>query len=267
VWSEIELVKTTTEIRHPSARACLEFLNVRDVEVHYDGDLPGRSGLGSSSSFTVALLHALHALQGKMVSKKTLAGQAIYVEQTLLGEVVGSQDQTAAAYGGVNRIDFDCAGVKVQPVTMSREAVAELEGHMTLFFVGQPRAASAVAAAQVAGIGDRLGELAEMKQMVAAGVQFLDQRDWRWFGRTLHAGWELKKRMSDRITNSAIDDAYKTARRVGAWGGKLLGAGSGGFLLVFRPPEAGPSVSAALSPLLEVGFKLDFRGSEIVHYS
>lgn len=267
VWSKIELVNSVDEIVHPSARECLKMAGLDSVEVHYDGDLPGQSGLGSSSSFTVAMLHALHSLKGRLVTKEELATQAIEIEQKKLGENVGCQDQVAAAFGGLNRIWFRQEGdFSVQAIT-SLEIASMLESHMTMFFVGNPRAAPQLTSEYIVAAEKKRSILDLMRSMVDDGVRHLARGDMRRFGSLLHESWGLKRELSGKISTDEIDAAYSRALAAGAWGGKLLGAGGGGFLLVFRPPERATAVSLALAPQLEVGFKLDRFGSQVVHYS
>lgn len=255
------------EINHPSARECLRKLELEHVEVHYDGDLPGQSGLGSSSAFTVAMLHALHALKAKMISKQQLAEQAIEIEQKMLGENVGCQDQVAAAFGGMNVIQFDEQGFHVAPVYLRASIVEDLEAHMSIFFVGKPRNASAIAAGYITAAATQEQILQRMLCMVDQGTELLDAGDMKSFGELLHESWILKRRLSADISSTEIDEIYLKAVKAGAWGGKLLGAGSGGFLLVFRSPDKALSVSLALAPNLEVKVKLENQGSQIIHYS
>lgn len=268
VWSKIELINNLDEIEHPTARECLKMMAMDDVEIHYDGDLPGQSGLGSSSSFTVCLLHALHALKGDMVTKRTLAEQAIEVEQVRLAENVGCQDQIAAAFGGLNRIEFKRGGgFEVEKVCINSSLVEDLQAHTTMFFVGNPRHASEIAASQVATAKMMTHVLKRMHRMVDDGMDALANGNLTKFGELLNDSWFEKRRLSADISNEVIDEAYSKAIKAGALGGKLLGAGSGGFLLVFRPPEKATAVSLALAPQLEVRFKLENSGSQIVHYS
>jgi len=268
VWSKIELINNLDEIEHPTARECLKMLDVNDVEIHYDGDLPGQSGLGSSSAFTVCLLHALHALKGDMVSKRDLAEQAIRVEQEMLAENVGCQDQVAASFGGLNRIEFKRGGgFEVEKLCVSASLVEDLQAHMTMFFVGSPRRASEVAASQVASARMMTHVLKRMHRMVDDGMSALATNNVMKFGELLNESWCEKRRLTADVSNETIDEAYARAIKAGALGGKLLGAGSGGFLLVFRPPEKATAVSLALAPQLEVRFKLENGGSQIVHYS
>ena len=267
VYSNIELVTNHEEIRHPSVRACLAYLSVNQgVEIHYDGDLPARTGIGSSSTFTVGLLNALHMLQGCAVTKVQLAQEAIHVEQTLLQEHVGSQDQVAAAYGGFNRVEFfPDGGIDVRPVQASAERVAELEAHLLLVFTGFVRNASHIAASQVDVTPLKVRELREMGEMVDAALEIVTGRgDLTDIGRLLHEAWQLKRSLTSQVSTTVIDMIYEAARSAGATGGKLLGAGGGGFCLLFVSPERRQQVIDRLGGLMAVPFKFEAAGSSIV---
>ena len=269
VWSRIELVKNPSEIQHPSVREALQFLDVkRGIELHHDGDLPARTGLGSSSSFTVGLLHALYGLQGVMRSKMQLAQDAIHVEQERLKENVGSQDQVLSAFGGMNRIDFGRdGGIQVSPLVIDHERLAQLQEHLMLVYTGVSRTASEIAGEQIKQIAKRAHALQTMQHMVDDAIDILQGHgDLSAFGRLLHEGWELKRGLTDKISTSYIDDLYETARRAGAIGGKLLGAGGGGFLLLFVRPESQPAVKAALGGLLHVPVQFENAGSRVVFF-
>lgn len=266
VWSEIELVKDNTEIRHPSARACLEFLGVRDVEIHYDGDLPGRSGLGSSSAFTVCMLQALHALKGEHVSKRRLAEEAIEVEQKVLRENVGWQDQIATAFGGLNAIEFESDSFHIEPLPLGSLLKHRLEQHLSLFFVGHARGASELAKSQIDRIEQNKTSLNDMALLARRGARELANGDMMAFGELLHETWRLKRKLSPLISTPEVDEAYGKALEAGAVGGKLLGAGSGGFLLVLRSPAERQAVSAAMNDYLEVPFRLESRGAQLVYF-
>ena len=269
VWSEIELVKSVPEIHHPLARECLRFLGTREgVEIHYDGDLPARSGLGSSSAFTVGLLHALHGLNGKMPSKKQLALDAIYVEQERVRACVGFQDSVNAAYGGLNRIDFRSGeDFSVAPVVLPPGVEADLQRHLMLFYTGEARDASEVAQDQVRLTPLREAELTAMQEMVPLAVEKLACGDMVGFGELLHESWKLKKSLSPKITTSAADLIYARALAAGAIGGKITGAGGGGFFLLFVPPERQEEVRTALTGFLEVPFAFETDGSRIIYYA
>lgn len=269
VYSFIENVKNIDEIQHPAVRALLRYCKIKDgVEVHHDGDLPARSGLGSSSSFTVGLLHCLYALNGQMVPKSRLAKEAIHLERHILKENVGSQDQIAVAYGGFNKIVFNKDGeFRVQPITLRKERIADLQDHFMLIFTGLSRFASKIAKEQINNTPLKRKELNAMQEMVDEAINVLnDGKNLLDFGKLLHESWLLKKCISDKISNSKIDDIYNTALKSGAIGGKLLGAGGGGFMLLFVPPERKKKVRGALKKLLEVKFSFENEGSQIIYY-
>lgn len=270
VYSKIENVANIDEINHPSVREVLRFCGNQDgLEIHHDGDLPARSGLGSSSSFTVGLLNALSALSGNMVTKEKLACDAIHVEQNLIGENVGSQDQISAAYGGFNRIDFHCDDTfSVEPVIFPIGIKDLLQSHLMLFFTGISRFSSEVAKSQVDNIKEKEAELAQMYQMVQEGIGILQnvRGDILNFGRLLNEAWMIKRGLSDKVSSSYIDDLYETAINAGAIGGKILGAGGGGFLLLFAPPEKHSRIKTELSSLIHVPFLFENNGSRVVLY-
>lgn len=270
VYSRIELVNEISEIVHPSVRACMQEMGItKGLEIHHDGDLPARSGLGSSSSFTVGLLNALHAFRGEMVSSKALAKEAIRVEQDVIREAVGSQDQVWAAYGGINRINFaHDGGFDVQPVIITPERKQALNDHMMLFFTGFARTASEVEAEKIASLQQHKTQLRALGAMVDEGMQILQSPngDVREIGELLNEGWRLKKEMSDKVTTGAIDEIYDAAMDAGALGGKLLGAGGGGFLLLIVAPEDQPKVRERLADLTHVSVNIGSPGSRIVVY-
>jgi D-glycero-alpha-D-manno-heptose-7-phosphate kinase len=239
---------------------------MRGVEIHHDGDLPARSGMGSSSAFTVGLLHALHALKGQMLSKRQLAAKAIHVEQELLKETVGSQDQILTAYGGFNHVVFQPDGsFSVRPVILPADRMNTLYEHLMLFYTGIKRTASTVADSYVNGIEERRRQLRIMKDLVEESVSILcNGGDLTGFGQLLHEAWEAKRSLSSMVSNAYVDALYKEARAAGAIGGKLTGAGGGGFLLLFVHPDARERVRARLEKLLHVPFKFEFAGSQIV---
>lgn len=269
VYSRTELTNTIDDIQHPSVRECLRYLAIeRGVEIQHGGDLPARSGIGSSSSFTVGLLNALHALEGSMPGPRRLAAEAIEVEQVRIGESVGSQDQVIAAYGGFRRIDFHPSGsFEAAPIVMPRHRLAELESQLMLVFTGLVRNASAVASEQIRRTGDRRMELFAMRALVdeaigvlTGGAPIAD------FGRLLDESWRIKRSLTGLITNESIDAIYRTARDAGALGGKLLGAGGGGFMLLFAPPDAHAGIRARLRHFVHVPFAFTTSGSQIIHY-
>jgi D-glycero-alpha-D-manno-heptose-7-phosphate kinase len=269
VYSQIENIKETKEIKHPAVRAVFDWGGVQEgLEIHHDGDLPARSGLGSSSSFTVGLIKALTALDGKMISKETLARDAIHIEQDIIKENVGSQDQISAAFGGFNRIDFlKNDGFTVSPIILPQDKLADLQDHLMLFFTGFSRIASEIAKSKIANFKNREIELKSMYEMVDEAIDLLQNRSpIEEFGRLLHEGWRLKQTLSERVTTSEIDNIYKAAIDAGAEGGKILGAGGGGFLLVFVKPERQKKVREALKNLIHVPFKFEESGSRVVLY-
>ncbi len=266
-----EEVQSLDEIQHPSVRECLRAMNIeRGVDIVHHADLPARTGLGSSSTFTVGLLHALHALKHEMPSKRQLAMSAISVEQDKIGENVGSQDQTAAAFGGLNRIQFGGAQqVAVTPLILPPETLERLQDHMMLFFTGFARTANEVAKEQLSRMKENASGLRTMMEMVAAAESALMRRSddgMSEFGNLLHEQWMIKRGLSSKITTSVIDQMYESGRKSGAVGGKLLGAGGGGFLMLFVPPERQAAVRSALSKLLYVPARFDYLGSQIIYF-
>ncbi len=269
VYSQAELVRDIDEIHHPSVRETLRFMGITEgMEIHHDGDLPARAGLGTSSAFTVGLLHALHALKGVMPSKMQLARDAINIEQNILKENVGSQDQVLAAFGGLNRIDFSGEhNIEVRHVTISPQRLKSLQSHLMLIFTGFSRTASDVAGEQIKETPNRKQELTEMFRMVEEAINILNgDSDIDDFGRLLHESWQLKRSLTNKISNPYTDFLYDAAIKAGATGGKLLGAGGGGFVLFFVKPELQSQVMEALGSLLYVPFRFESSGSQIIFY-
>jgi D-glycero-alpha-D-manno-heptose-7-phosphate kinase len=270
VYSRIENVREIGEIEHPAVRGVLGWAKMEQgLEIHHDGDLPARSGLGSSSSFTVGLLHAIATLRGQYVGSEALARDAIHVEQDVIGENVGSQDQISAAYGGFNRIEFlRNGGFEVNPVIVESTRYRELQSHLMLCFTGISRIASEVAKSKIENFGRRQAELHAMRAMVDDGIRILHDPNIPIgdFGALLHEGWIAKRRLSDKVSSSEIDTIYEEARLAGAIGGKLLGAGGGGFLLLFVKPENQPAVRERLKHLVHVPIEFDQSGSKVVLY-
>jgi D-glycero-alpha-D-manno-heptose-7-phosphate kinase len=270
VYSVVENVQRIDEINHPAVRAVLTWMGVtQGLEIHHDGDLPARAGLGSSSSFTVGLINAMRALGGQHTSKDQLANDAIHVEQDLLREPVGSQDQISAAFGGFNQITFMADGTfRVDPVVLPPARREELQSHLMLVFTGISRISSHAAQGQIDNLKRRTGELNTMRQLVDQAVTLLSSptTDIIEFGELVNEEWKLKRRLSDRVSNGTIDDVYAAARRGGAIGGKLLGAGGGGFMLFFVRPQDRPRLADALKGLVMVPFKFETSGSRIVLY-
>ena len=268
VYSKIELCQNYDEIQHPAVRETLRFLKFdHGLEIHHDGDLPARSGMGSSSSFTVGLLNALYAKKGVMVSKEQLALESIHIEQNMIKETVGSQDQIAAAYGGLNHIVFHKSGeFEVHPMILSRDRVQELNSHLMLFYTGIKRTASNVADSYVNNIQSKKKLLTKMHEMVEKGIFILQNNNICDFGQLLHEAWIAKRSLSPKVSNNVVDGLYQKARKFGALGGKITGAGGGGFLLLFVPPSERRSVREALKELLHVPFRFEFKGSHINFY-
>ncbi len=271
-YSKIELIKNIEEIQHPSVRECLKFMGIGgNLDIHIFSDLPARTGLGSSSSFTVGFLNALYALQGKKISKQKLAEEACHVEQNLIQENVGSQDQFHAAFGGFNVIQFHADYIQVRPLILSKEKKRMVEDHLLIFFTGMSRLASQIVKEQIDNTKNRINDsyLHKMLNMVDQAEEMilslpLDQLP-KYLGSLLHENWLLKKCLSSQITNPTVDGAYKLAMDQGAYGGKLLGAGSGGFLAFLAPKERHQAIREALCTLQEVTFRFENEGSTIVY--
>ncbi len=267
MYSKTEYCQTVEEISHPAVRQVLQFLQIdRGLEIHHDADLPARSGMGSSSAFTVGLLHAVYALTGRMASKQQLAMESVHIEQDLLKETVGSQDQVLAAYGGLNHVSFLSNGdISVRPVTIAPERMRELNSHLMLFYTGIKRTACQVAETYVNGIDSKRRQLRIMKDLVDEGLAILNSRhDIVGFGELLHEAWQAKRSLSASVSNSDVDELYECARAAGAVGGKLAGAGGGGFLMLFVPPDRQDAVRASLNSLIHVPFRFEFSGSQIL---
>ena len=270
VYGKVESVKDIEEIQHPVVRAVLSTLGTRaGLEIHHDGDLPARSGLGTSSSFTVGLINAMNAMKGLQTSKDDLAKQAIYIEQEVLKENVGSQDQILAAFGGFNKIDFNTDdSFNITPVIISKELTCKLQDHMLLFFTGLSRYASDIAKDKIANIKNNFRELTQMKEMVNEGLSILHRpsdpiKD---LGKLLRESWKLKRSLSPKVSTPQIDEIYETGINAGAIGGKILGAGGGGFILFFAAPENHNKIRDRLKNLVHVAFNFDNTGSKIVVY-
>jgi D-glycero-alpha-D-manno-heptose-7-phosphate kinase len=269
-YSKVENVDRNDAIQHPSVRACLQFLKIEEgVEIQHVADLPARTGLGTSSAFTVGLLLGLYALKNQMRDKHTLAKEAIFVEQELLKEAVGAQDQVSAAYGGFNRINFHTDGsIEANRVMMSHARLAELEQHLALYFTGFSRTASEIAQEQLRLTPHKKNELQTMLQLVgeAESIVASDSRSLDDFGRLMHESWKIKRTLTPKITTSSIDEIYEAGLSAGALGGKLLGAGGGGFMLFYVSPERRQELRARLRNLLCVPFRFSNRGSHVVVY-
>ncbi len=270
VYSKIELVDKYQDFEHPAVRAVLMESGLDDgLEIHYDGDLPARSGLGSSSSFTVGLLNALHAYQGRLITKDDLAREAIRVEQEVIGENVGSQDQIWAAFGGLNRIDFRADGsYEVTPLIIRKARREALMGSLMIFFTGLSRYSSNIAGKQIANLDKRVKQLKAMREMVDEAQAILqdETRSLDDFGALLQDSWRLKRELADEVSTSMINEIYEAAIEAGARGGKVLGAGGGGFMVFFARPEVQGAVRERLKDFLEVSIDFCPQGSRIVIY-
>ncbi len=269
-YSRVENVPSNANIAHPSVRACLQYLKINEgVEIHHVADLPARTGLGTSSAFTVGLLLGLYALRNQMRDKQALTADAIYVEREILQEAVGSQDQASVAFGGFNRIHFHPDDtIEVKHVLTDKNRLAELERHLALYFTGFSRTASEIAKEQIKATPSKSKELGLMQQMVdeAESIVANPARCLDDFGRLMHESWKLKRSLTQNITNSNIDDIYEAGMSAGALGGKLLGAGGGGFMLFFVPPEKRDALRSRLKKLLCVPLAFSARGSQVVVY-
>ena len=270
IYSKMEHVRKNNfeEIDHPAVREVLRFLNIPEgIEIHHDGDLPARTGLGSSSSFTVGLLNSLYALKGMMPTQEQLAREAVYIEQEMCKENVGCQDQMLAAYGGFNHIEFGGTHhLRIRKVTIGVEKLKALQAHLMLYFTGFSRTASEIVAHQLKNMPKKKKELTAMYQMVGKALEILNSDHLLEFGKLLHESWRLKRSLSDKVSTPHIDEIYDAARRAGAIGGKLLGAGGGGFVLLFAPPERQKKIREKLKKFLMVPFKFESLGSQIIFY-
>lgn len=270
VYSIIELKKHVNDIIHPLVRESIKHVATKDgLEIHHHGDVPGWSGLGTSSSFAVGLLKALHALRGEIVSKKKLAFDAITVEQKRAKSFVGSQDQVAASFGGLNRIDFMPSGkIDIHPVELSPKRLSNFQNHLLLFFTGIVRRSSDIEREKIANFSKKKKTLIKMAKMVDSGVEILKNGDLNDFGRIVHETWILKKTLTNLVSNPKIDKLYSNALDAGAIGGKLLGAGGGGFFLLFVNPDKHLSVRRKMEQLkfMEVPFEFENKGSQIIFY-
>ena len=267
-YSKIERCKSVDSIEHPAVRNAMKYLNMDEIIMSYDADLPGRSGLGTSSSFAVGMLEAFHALKGEYVDKRKLAEEAIYLERNLCGESGGWQDQIAASFGGLNRIDFTDDSFTVNPVVIDRQRRNLLNDSLMLFFTGFTRFSSDVSKKQTRAIKEKLSELSEMRQLVFQAEKILTDKnsDLNEFGRLLDYTWKLKRGITSEISTDSIDSFYKKGLDAGALGGKLLGAGGGGYLLFFVERDKQQSVKEALSELTYVPFHFESDGTKVLYY-
>lgn len=268
IYSKIERTVTAAEIQHPAIREAMKFLDMRDLHLSYDADLPARTGLGTSSSFAVGMLHAFYALKGKYVDKRRLADEAIYLERTLCGESGGVQDQIAAAFGGLNRIEFSSDGYTVKPVVISDMRKEALNERLLLFYTGISRYSTEIQTVTQRSIADKTAQLQEMHRLVGEAESILTDKTTSLteFGRLLDYTWRLKRGISSGISTDSIDGLYDRAMKAGAVGGKLLGAGGGGFLLFYVEPENQDSVKRAMKDLLYIPFKFERDGTQVLYF-
>jgi len=267
--AQSEMVNRIDEIEHPSIRETLRFLNNQDgLDLHYNTDIPARSGIGSSSSFTVGLLHALHGLNGKMVSKRRLAAEAIHIEQDMIGEAVGCQDQIAAAFGGFNHIEFKKDdSFEISPIILDANSANELHTNLVLLFTGFQRFAVDIEKEKISKIDKNIKALSEMKEITSQALGVLKtSADMDEIGGLLHESWMLKKSLSDKVSTSRIDEIYACGMDNGALGGKILGAGGGGFILFYVRPEHRRKLLGSLSDLIHVPFTFEKTGSQVIYY-
>ena len=267
IYSKQERVNKIDDIVHPMVRNAMKYLDMHELHISYDADLPAKSGLGTSSTFAVGLLNGFYSLKGKKVSKKKLADDAIYVERTLCNEAGGWQDQIAASFGGFNRIDFDSNGYKVTPIKINNKRKKQLNSSLMLFFTGFTRFSADVQKSTIKSIANKSRYYFEMLKLVDESQNILENnsKSLDEFGLLLDKEWILKKETSSEISNSKIDNLYNLAITSGALGGKLLGAGGGGFLLFYVPKDKQDNVRKALK-LLEVPFNFENKGSQIIYY-
>ena len=256
------------EIRHPAIREAMKYLDMQELRLTYEADLPARSGLGTSSSFAVGMLNAFYALKGKYADKKKLADDAIYLERVLCNESGGVQDQIAASYGGLNRINFSETGYEVNPVIVSPERKAQLNRNLLLFFTGFSRFSSDIQETTQKALNDKKAQLLEMLQLVEEAERVLTSKtELREFGRLLDYTWKLKRGISGGISTDSIDGLYSAGIEAGALGGKLLGAGGGGFLLFYVEEDKRECVKKAMEDLLYVPFEFENSGTRVIHYT
>lgn len=263
-----EEVDGIDEIRHPSIRETMRFFNVNyGLDLHYNTDIPARSGMGSSSAFTVGLVNALYGMNGKMPNKRKLAVEAIHIEQDLIGETVGSQDQIAAAFGGLNYITFKDGGFFVHPVTLSRKRKEELHSHLVLIFSGFQRFAVEIEKDKINNFAKKTEALIKMNELTEKAIEILtSNEDICEFGKLLNQAWEIKKSLSDKVSTNRLDTIYNIGLANGAIGGKLLGAGGGGFMLFFCEPGNQQQLIYSLKEYLHIPFNFEDNGSQVIYY-
>lgn len=267
VYSKIEKVKDISDIEHPAVREAMKFMDMHDLRITYEADLPARSGLGTSSSFAVGMLSAFYALKGKFAGKRQLADDAIYLERILCNEAGGVQDQIAASFGGLNRILFTADGYTVEPIVVSKNRRQELNRRLMLFFTGFSRLSASIQKDTMKAIQSKEKNLLEMKQLVFEAERIItSDSSLNDFGRLMDCTWKLKRDLTSKVSTNMIDEIYEKAKKAGATGGKLLGAGGGGFLLFYVEEENQFKVKEVLSDLMYVPFNFENKGSNVIYF-
>ena len=268
-YAKIERVTDVNDIQHPAIREAMKMLDMHEIRLTYEADLPARSGLGTSSSFAVGMINAFYALKGKYADKKKLADAAIYLERELCKEAGGWQDQIAASYGGFNRINFNSDGYEVLPLIINPERKRQLNNNLMMFFTGFTRFSSDVQKANASNKADKVNQLKEMLALVDEAEKVLvdKQSDLDEFGRLLDHTWRIKRKTGNTVSTNSIDELYDTGLKAGALGGKLLGAGGGGFLVFYVEPDKQEKVKKAMEDLLYIPFEFEDGGTRVIHYS
>ena len=268
-YAKIERVTDVNDIQHPAIREAMKMLDMHEIRLTYEADLPARSGLGTSSSFAVGMINAFYALKGKYADKKKLADAAIYLERELCKEAGGWQDQIAASYGGFNRINFNSDGYEVLPLIINPERKRQLNNNLMMFFTGFTRFSSDVQKANASNKADKVNQLKEMIALVDEAEKVLvdKQSDLDEFGRLLDHTWRIKRKTGNTVSTNSIDELYDKGLKAGALGGKLLGAGGGGFLVFYVEPDKQEKVKKAMEDLLYIPFEFEDGGTRVIHYS
>lgn len=268
-YAKIERVTDVNDIQHPAIREAMKMLDMHEIRLTYEADLPARSGLGTSSSFAVGMINAFYALKGKYADKKKLADAAIYLERELCKEAGGWQDQIAASYGGFNRINFNSDGYEVLPLIINPERKRQLNNNLMMFFTGFTRFSSDVQKANASNKSDKVNQLKEMLALVDEAEKVLvdKQSDLDEFGRLLDHTWRIKRKTGNTVSTNSIDELYDKGLKAGALGGKLLGAGGGGFLVFYVEPDKQEKVKKAMEDLLYIPFEFEDGGTRVIHYS
>ena len=268
-YSKMEYVNSYDEIKHPAIRNAMKMLDMHEIRLTYESDLPARSGLGTSSSFAVGMLNAFYALKGKYADKKRLADDAIYLERVLCNETGGWQDQIAASFGGLNRINFSSNGYEVLPIIINPERKRQLNNNLLMFFTGFTRFSASIQKANNLNEKAKVIQLKEIHKLVDVAEKILTDKstDLDDFGRLLDQTWRLKKQTGNAVSTNFIDELYQKGIDAGAFGGKLLGAGGGGFLVFYVPPENQEAVHAAMKDMMYIPFEFENSGTQVIHYT